>query len=279
MADVGAGWRDYVCLEAANAGPDVVTLPPGGRHMLSQTLSAAPWTPANHRQSEGPVDLAGLRRLQQDGTVTARTLLWREGMPSWRPLAALDPSVATAEPVAAPLEHAVVAPVAAADPADPADPSRAPATAATATATPAAGLEGEMALYAAVGVAESAGSWHWPAFLIGVIWMMYRRMYRLAAIWAGTLVFFSIAEALLDVPEGVSMVIILVLNITAAVYGNRWYLSHCQRQLAQARAMAGDDEARVRSELVARGGTSVPAAGGAIFFVLAMMFVAQAMAG
>lgn len=47
MADVGAGWRDYVCLEAANAGPDVVTLPPGGRHVLSQTLSAAPWTPAN----------------------------------------------------------------------------------------------------------------------------------------------------------------------------------------------------------------------------------------
>ena len=257
-------------------------------------MQEAQWWYANSRQSEGPVDLAGLRRLQQDGTVTARTLLWREGMPSWRPLAELDPSVATAEPVAAPLEHAVVAPVAAADPADPADPYRAPATAATATATPAAGLEGEMALYAAVvggnfptyrqrwrldqGVAESAGSWHWPAFLIGVIWMMYRRMYRLAAIWAGTLVFFSIAEALLDVPEGVSMVITLVLNITAAVYGNRWYLSHCQRQIAQARAMAGDDEARLRSELVARGGTSVPAAVGAIFFVLAMMFVAQAMA-
>nr|WP_313208652.1 lytic murein transglycosylase [Stenotrophomonas geniculata] len=45
MADVGEGWRDYVCLEAANAGPDVVTLPPGGSHVLSQTLSAAPWTP------------------------------------------------------------------------------------------------------------------------------------------------------------------------------------------------------------------------------------------
>ena len=46
-------WRTSVqagatmCLEAANAGPDVVTLPPGGRHVLSQTLSAAPWTPVN----------------------------------------------------------------------------------------------------------------------------------------------------------------------------------------------------------------------------------------
>ncbi|MBH1509657.1 DUF4339 domain-containing protein [Stenotrophomonas maltophilia] len=253
-------------------------------------MQEAQWWYANSRQSEGPVDLAGLRRLQQQGTVTARTLLWREGMPSWRPLAELDPSVVAAGPVAAPLEHAVVAPAAAADPSDP---YRAPAT--VDVAAPALALAGDMALYAAVvggnfpiyrqrwrldqGVAESAGTWHWPAFLIGLIWMMYRRMYRLAAIWAGTLVFFSIAEVLLDVPEGVSMLITFVLNITAAVYANRWYLSHCQREIAQARVVADDDEARLHSELVARGGTSVPAAVGAIFFVLAMMFVAQAMVG
>ncbi len=42
MADVGDGWRDYVCLEAANAGPDVVTVPAGGRHVLKQTLSVQP---------------------------------------------------------------------------------------------------------------------------------------------------------------------------------------------------------------------------------------------
>ncbi|KIP87732.1 epimerase [Stenotrophomonas maltophilia] len=42
MADVGDGWRDYVCLEAANAGPDVVTIPAGGRHVLQQTLSVQP---------------------------------------------------------------------------------------------------------------------------------------------------------------------------------------------------------------------------------------------
>lgn len=41
-------------------------------------MQDAQWWYANSRQSEGPVDLAGLRRLQQDGTVNARTLLWRE---------------------------------------------------------------------------------------------------------------------------------------------------------------------------------------------------------
>ena len=42
MADVGNGWRNYVCLEAANAGPDVITLAPGARHTLQQTLSVVP---------------------------------------------------------------------------------------------------------------------------------------------------------------------------------------------------------------------------------------------
>lgn len=42
MADVGEGWRQYVCLEAANAGPDVITIAPGGRHVLLQILSSAP---------------------------------------------------------------------------------------------------------------------------------------------------------------------------------------------------------------------------------------------
>ncbi|PPU76588.1 epimerase [Xanthomonas cucurbitae] len=39
MADVGEGWRDYVCLEAANAGPDVIDLAPGASHTLTQTIS------------------------------------------------------------------------------------------------------------------------------------------------------------------------------------------------------------------------------------------------
>ena len=42
MEDVGEGWRDYVCLEAANAGPDVIEVAPGGRHVLRQTLSVLP---------------------------------------------------------------------------------------------------------------------------------------------------------------------------------------------------------------------------------------------
>ncbi|WP_439449166.1 D-hexose-6-phosphate mutarotase [Stenotrophomonas sp. ATs4] len=42
MADVGDGWHDYVCLEVANAGPEQITLAPGARHRLAQTLTVAP---------------------------------------------------------------------------------------------------------------------------------------------------------------------------------------------------------------------------------------------
>ena len=33
------GWRDFFCIEAANAGPDVIALTPGAEHRLEQILS------------------------------------------------------------------------------------------------------------------------------------------------------------------------------------------------------------------------------------------------
>ena len=111
------------------------------------------------------------------------------------------------------------------------------------------------------GIATASGTWHWPAFLLGPIWMMYRRMYRLAAMWVGLLLLISVVETLLDVPEGVSLVITIALSVTTGTFGNTWYLAHCQRLIAQARAVSGGDDARLRSELTARGADRVAAAG------------------
>ncbi|MBH1432479.1 DUF2628 domain-containing protein [Stenotrophomonas maltophilia] len=257
-------------------------------------MQEAQWWYANSRQSEGPVDLAGLRRLQQDGTVTARTLLWCEGMPSWRPLAELDqPSTPIEAAPALDLDAAPSAEAIAPDVGDPSDPYRAPVAAPDTAA--AAGLEGEMALYASVvggnfpiyrqrwrldqGIATGSGTWHWPAFLLGLIWMMYRKMYRLAAMWTGLLLLVSVVETLLDVPDGLSLVITFALGITTGIFGNSWYLAHCQRQIAQARAVTGGDEARLRSELTARGGTSVVATLGAIVIATVLSIVGAALAG
>jgi glucose-6-phosphate 1-epimerase len=40
--EIGPGWRHYVCLEAANAGADVVTLAAGAQHRLVQRISVEP---------------------------------------------------------------------------------------------------------------------------------------------------------------------------------------------------------------------------------------------
>lgn len=47
MADApDAAWRDFLCVEATNAGSDVVTLAPGAQHHLQQTLRCQVWTAA-----------------------------------------------------------------------------------------------------------------------------------------------------------------------------------------------------------------------------------------
>ena len=257
-------------------------------------MQEAQWWYANGRQSSGPVDLAGLRQLQREGTVTARTLLWCEGMPSWRPLAELEQASTPIEVGPAPdIDAAPAVESIAPNVGDPSDPYRAPVAVPDRAA--AAGLEGERALYASVvggnfqiyrqrwrldqGIATGSGTWHWPAFLLGPIWMMYRKMYRLAAMWVGLLLLISVVETMLDVPEGVSLVITIALSVTTGTFGNTWYLAHCQRLIAQARAVSGGDDARLHSELTARGGTSVVATLAAIVISVVLSTIGAALAG
>jgi len=225
-------------------------------------MQEAQWYYARNGKSEGPVDLAGLRRLQQDGVITGHTLLWCEGMAGWQALQTLQLTVtpaSVADGGAAAASH---------------DPYRAPAAAATPDVIPlGAGLTGQLGLYAAIvggnfpiyrkrwrldqGTANAVGTWHWPGFLFGVIWMMYRKMYRMAAIWVGVLVASSAIEVFLDVPDALSLVINLGLSVTVGVFANSWYLQHCQREIARAQSLNTDNDAAVRSALAARGDTSV----------------------
>ena len=43
LGDVPAdGWRDFICVEVANAGADVIELAPGARHVLAQHVESGP---------------------------------------------------------------------------------------------------------------------------------------------------------------------------------------------------------------------------------------------
>src|SRR4051794_10539506 len=43
------------------------------------------WFYSAHGQQQGPVSPAELEALVRAGTVTAETLVWREGLPNWTP--------------------------------------------------------------------------------------------------------------------------------------------------------------------------------------------------
>ena len=79
-------------------------------------METAPWYYVNaDRQRQGPVPAATIRELAAAGSVEARTLVWRQGMPQWQPLeamagelgivlAATAPSPAPPSPPPAPAE-------------------------------------------------------------------------------------------------------------------------------------------------------------------------------
>ncbi|KAF1013167.1 MAG: hypothetical protein GAK31_03316 [Stenotrophomonas maltophilia] len=237
-------------------------------------MQQAQWYYTNdtaHRNGEGPVSEEALAVLRRAGTITPQTLLWCDGMADWRPLAEL--------------EHLLVVPAREVDSGGQ-DPYRAPAMAPEPAAMSAANapMDGDMALYAAVVGPNFAVyrqrwqldrtapgtdvTWHWPGFLFGMVWMMYRKMYRFSAIWLGVMFLITLLEALLSVPPLVSLLITLGLSVVIGTQANRWYLAHCQRQIVLAKGVAAGDPGRMCSELERRGGTS--GAGIAIALVVAL---------
>lgn len=238
------------------------------------------WFYANSTQSQGPVDLATLLGLQEEGVVSAQTLVWCQGMAGWQPLHQVSAAIADGGVAAA---DGVAVPPAVAEDGDPYRASQVPVVAA------ADSVSGEgMAAYAAVvgnrfpiyrrrwrldqGPANAAGTWHWPGFLFGLLWMVYRKMYRMVAIWVGVLIASSVLEGLLGLPDAVSPFITVGLAIAVGIHANGWYLAHCQRQIESARALHPGSEAAQQAELARRGGTSAGAVLLAMLLIGGLMF-------
>lgn len=226
-------------------------------------MSDTPWYYADaQRQRQGPLSSAQLQQLQEQGRIEPDTLVWRDGMSQWQPL----------QDVA---ERFGPAPLPAPAPAQSQDPYAAPASSIDPTAVPAsAPLEEGLQAYAAVvgrnfpvyrrkwrldlaTGSATAGStaWNWPAFLFGAFWMLYRRMYAVAALWIGALTVISIGEALLGASDSVSLMITVAASAAAGSVGNHLYLRHVQRLIAQASARHPGNAAAQHAELAGLGGT------------------------
>ncbi len=238
-------------------------------------MSDTPWYYADHQQQrQGPVPAAQLQQLLGQGQITADTLVWCQGMAQWQPLHGVA-ELAVPAPTPVELSH---------------DPYAAPASASDPAAVPAQEplAPGQQAYAAFVGpnflvyrrkwrldlandsTAASTHAWNWPAFLFGAFWMLYRRMYAVAAMWIGALTVLSILETLIGVSDSVSLVITLAASVAAGSVGNHLYLRHAQRMIALAEARHPGDAPAQHAALAGLGGTrwSAVVIGMAVYIVV-----------
>jgi hypothetical protein len=82
-------------------------------------------------------------------------------------------------------------------------------------------------------------SWHWPAFIMTVPWMFYRKMYSGGIILVAMPVFLDhILPGSLFLGSGIA------IAITAGICGKSWYVEHAIRRMAKARRSHDNDDAR-----------------------------------
>ncbi len=238
-------------------------------------MSDTPWYYADHQQQrQGPVPAAQLQQLLALGQITADTLVWRQGMAQWQPLHGVTE---LAVPAPTPVELSqdpYAAPASAFDPAalpvqEPVAPGQQAYAAFVGANFPVYRRKWRLDL-TADGAAASTNAWNWPAFLFGAFWMLYRRMYAVAAMWIGALTVLSILETLIDVSDSVSLVITLGASIAAGSVGNHLYLRHTQRMIALAEARHPGDAPAQHAALAGLGGTrwSAVLVGMAIYIVV-----------
>lgn len=108
-------------------------------------------------------------------------------------------------------------------------------------------------------------SWHWPAFLLTVPWMFYRKMYT------GAIILVAL-PVLLDhlLPGSLFLGSGLLVAATVACCGKSWYLEHATNRFAKAKRDFGDKAERT-VYLQRAGGVSLSAG---IFGVLIQVVTA-----
>lgn len=152
-------------------------------------------------------------------------------------------------------------------------------------------LEQWRPLLTAAGSGARDAGFNWSAFFLSGLWLPYRKMYKVAAIFYGIILLESLFEELVFVevlgwpaaPNAVGTAVGLIVAIVCGRLGNRWYLDHTRAKVAELRDQ-GVEDYRYLQTLAERGGASVATALGffvgfvvlaaALLFALQLVFAA-----
>ena len=114
----------------------------------------------------------------------------------------------------------------------------------------------------------SSASWNWPAFFAAAFWLLYRKMWAMAALyWFVLPMVLAIIAAIISATQSNTMTALVVFNsiyygayiivafILMPMYANRLYFRHANKHIAKANIRFPQPEQRAL-ELARLGGTS-----------------------
>lgn len=218
------------------------------------------------QQRHGPGTQSELQHLFAQGQLDLSSLIWCQGMEDWLPLQHFAMQFALQDPRGNPY-------------ADPESASARPVAPKVVPVKPKAAEPSIQQLqnYAdfvgnnfetykrkwklATRSPNAEGTWHWPAFFFGPLWMLYRKMYGFAALWMVGLFVWTLLIVIFSAPYLVVRVTGLGIHLLAGLLANALYLIHVDQAIGEVASAHRGTPCALRAELVLRGGTS----GAAVF--------------
>lgn len=113
------------------------------------------------------------------------------------------------------------------------------------------------------GIDNFAATWHWPAFLVGFWWMLYRKLY----LWA-------LLDFVLSLIPYVNIVAWIAFGITA----NYIYYKHSKKKLLEIKMIQQSPEMQRNMAIITGGTNNVPVIIGIIIAIIAVIGILAAIA-
>ncbi|CEG28695.1 DUF2628 domain-containing protein [Bacillus sp. B-jedd] len=113
--------------------------------------------------------------------------------------------------------------------------------------------------------------WNWAAFLAGMFWLGYRKMYKLVLIILGAFVVFDIISYIINNPamDKINNTLGLVVAAILGISGNYHYYLHAQKNIEDVKNQFPNNLQEQEAALRKRGGSSW----GGVFIVLGLFVV------
>ena len=98
-------------------------------------------------------------------------------------------------------------------------------------------------------------SWNWGAFLFGLLWMLYRKMYFYTLIAVSILCGIGIIESFLGIGDVFDVILSFIFCLLFGIFGNYLYHRYTENKILRIKRECKEDSSLI-AELARRGGTT-----------------------